>query len=106
MKEGSALMHVYVLERIVSLYYRPALCMFTKLGRDEVLMVPYKCCYFQARSAKVRIKVGAKIFHGGPLMEETSSDRKASALNQMHSKDLDVRGIKCCCFWFHYEVKL
>ena len=32
-------MHVYVWEHIVSLYYRTAEWMFTKLGRDEVLMV-------------------------------------------------------------------
>ena len=31
-------MHVYVWEHIVSLYYRTAQWMFTKLGRDEVLM--------------------------------------------------------------------
>ena len=31
-------MHVYVWEHIVSLYYRTAEWMFTKLGRDEVLM--------------------------------------------------------------------
>ena len=43
---GGALMHVhvYVWEQIVSLYYRTTSWMFTKLGRDEVLMVPYKCC--------------------------------------------------------------
>ena len=34
-------MHVYVWEHIVSLYYRTASWMFTKLGRDEVLMVPF-----------------------------------------------------------------
>ena len=33
-----ALMQVYVWEHIVSLYYRTAQWMFTKLGRDEVLM--------------------------------------------------------------------
>ena len=38
-------MQVYVWEHIVSLYYRTAQWMFTKLGRDEVLMVPYKCCF-------------------------------------------------------------
>ena len=38
-----ALMHVYVWDHIVSLYYRTAKWTFTKLGRDEVLMVPYKC---------------------------------------------------------------
>ena len=46
---GGALIHVYVWEHIVSLYYRTAKWMFTKLGRDEVLMVPYKCCCFSAR---------------------------------------------------------
>ena len=35
---GGALMHVYVLEQIVSLCYRTAWRIFTKLGRDEVLM--------------------------------------------------------------------
>ena len=34
-----ALMHINVLEQIVSLYYRTAKWMFTKLDRDEVLMV-------------------------------------------------------------------
>ena len=31
-------MHVYVWEHLASLYYRTAQWMFTKLGRDEVLM--------------------------------------------------------------------
>ena len=31
-------MHVYVWEHIASLYHRTAEWMFTKLGRDEVLM--------------------------------------------------------------------
>ena len=39
-----------------------------KLSRDEVLMVPYKCCCFSARSAQGRIQGGAKIGHGGPLI--------------------------------------
>ena len=34
-------MHVYEWEHIVSLYYRTARWMFTKLGRDEVLMAPH-----------------------------------------------------------------
>ena len=38
---GVALMHVYVLEHIVSLCYRTTWWMFTKLGRDEVLMAPH-----------------------------------------------------------------
>ena len=68
---GGALMHVYVWEHIVSLYYRTAKWMFTKLGRDEVLMVPYKCCCFSARAGKGRIQGGAKIGHGGvPFFNE------------------------------------
>ena len=77
-----------------------------KLGRDEVLMVPYKCCCFSARSAQGRIQGGAKIGHGGPLLQETSSsDWKATATNQMDSNDLEACGKKCCYFWFHSEVK-
>ena len=34
---------VYVLEHIVSLNYRIALWIFTKLGRDKVLMTPHIC---------------------------------------------------------------
>ena len=62
---GGALMHVYVWEHIVSLYYRTAVWMFMKLGRDEVLMVPYKCCCFSARHVQGRIQGGAKIGHRG-----------------------------------------
>ena len=61
---GGAHIHVYVWEHIVSLYYRTAEWMFMKLGRDEVLMVPYKCYCFSARSVKGRIQGGAKIGHG------------------------------------------
>ena len=54
-----------------------------KLGRDKVLMVPYKCCCFSARSAQGRIQGGAKIGHGGPFLQETSSsDRKATATTE------------------------
>ena len=60
-------MHVYVWEHIVSLYYRTAEWMFTKLGRHEVLMVPYKFCCLSARSIQGRIQGGAKIGQGGYL---------------------------------------
>ena len=64
-----------------------------KLGIDEVLMVPYKCCCFSARSPQGRIQGGAKIGHGGPLLQETSfSDWKATATNRMHSNDLEACG--------------
>ena len=73
---------------------------------DEVLKVPYKCCCFSARSAQGRIQGGAKIGHGGPLLQQTSSsDRKVIATNRMHSSDLKTCGKKCCYFWFHSEVK-
>ena len=62
---GGALMHVYVWEHIVSLYYRTALWMFTKLGRDEVLMARHMHKDVLIISAKGRIQGGAKIGHGG-----------------------------------------
>ena len=62
---GGALMHVYIWEHIDSLYYSTAQWMFTKLGRDEVLMVPYKWCCFSARFPQGRIQGWAKIGHAG-----------------------------------------
>ena len=77
-----------------------------KLGMNEVLKVPYKCCCFSARSAQGRIQGGAKIGHGGPLLQKTSSsDRKATATNRMPSNDLEAFGKKCYYFLFHSEVK-
>ena len=77
-----------------------------KLGMDEVLKVPCKCCCFSARSVQGPIQGGAKIGQGGALLQETSSsDQKATATNRMHSSDLETCGKKCCYFWFHFEVK-
>ena len=53
---GVALMHVYVWEHIASLYYRTALWMFTKLGRDEVLMARHMHKDVLAISAQGRIQ--------------------------------------------------
>ena len=51
-------------------------------------------------------RAGQKKVMGGPLLQETSSsDRKATATNQMHSSDLETCGKKCCYFWVHSEVK-
>ena len=105
-KEGGALMHVYAWEVIVSLSYRTDWWIFTKLGRDDVLMVPYKCCCFSARSVQGWIQGGAKVGHGGPLLRLTIfSDWKATATNRMHSNDLEACRMKCCYLWFHSEVK-
>ena len=72
-----------------------------KLGMDEVLKVPYKCCCFSARSAHGRIQGGAKIGHGGPLLQRTSSsDRKATATNRMHSSNLEAFGRSVVIFGF------
>ena len=73
--------------------------MFMKLGRDEVFIAPHMYWGVSARSAQGRIQGGAKIGHGGPLLQETSSsDWKATATNQMDSNDLEACGKKCCYF--------
>ena len=54
-------MHVYIWEYIVSLYYRAARWMFTKLGRDVEIMFPHLCLGFSANSAQGWIQGGAKI---------------------------------------------
>ena len=103
---GGALVHVYVLEHIVSLNYRIAWWIFTKLGRDKVLITPHICIDSWAKSAQGWIQGGAKIGPGGSLFKRTSSsDRKATATYWMHSSDLEAVGKKCCYFLFHREVK-
>ena len=102
--------------------------MFTKLGRDEMLMVHYKCCCFSARSVQTTVGIKCswsgiciKMFwpylprggsrarqnkSRGPLLQTTSSsDRKATATHWIHSNDLEACVMKCCCFLFHSIVK-
>ena len=50
---------------VFNFFSRTAWWILMTLGRDEVLMVPYKCCCFSARSAQGRIQGGAKIGHVG-----------------------------------------
>ena len=45
---------------IFDFFSRTAWWILMKLGRYEVLMVPYKCCCFSARSAQGRIQGGGK----------------------------------------------
>ena len=89
---------------IFNFFSRTAWWILMKLGRDEVLMVPYKCCCFSDRSAQGRIQGGAKIGHGGSPSSR-NFDRKATATNRMDRNDLEACGKKCCYFWFHSEVK-
>ena len=67
---GGALVHVYVLEHIVSLNYRIAWWIFTKLGRDKVLMTPHIYIDSWAKSAQGWIQGGAKIGPGGSFSKE------------------------------------
>ena len=50
---------------IFNFFSRTSWWILMKLGRDEVLMVPYKCCCFSARYAQGGIQSGTKIGHGG-----------------------------------------
>ena len=100
-KEGGALVHVYVLEHIVSLNYRIAWWIFTKLGRDKVLMTPLICIDSWAKSVQGWIQGGAKIGPRGSLLQRTSSsDRKATATYWMHSNDLKHLGRSIIIFGF------
>ena len=68
--------------------------MFTKLGRDEVLMVPYKCCCFWPDPSRGGSRAGQKEVMGGLLLQRTSSsDWKAAATNRVHSNDLEACGM-------------
>ena len=102
----SVVSSVVVNFHIFDFFSRCAWWILMKLGRHEVLMVPYKCCCFSARSAQRWIQGGVKIGHGGTLLQETSSsDQKATGTNRIHSNDLEACGKKCCHIWFHSEVK-
>ena len=55
-KGGGSLIHVHVLEHIVSLSYRTTWWMFTKLDRDEVLIITHLFIGFSANSNQRRIQ--------------------------------------------------
>ena len=58
---GGALIHVYVLEHIISLSYRTTWWMFTKLDRDEVLIITHLFIGFWANSTQGRIQGGGNL---------------------------------------------
>ena len=78
-----------------------------ELGRDEVLMAHTCVKVFRPdppRGGSRGAKIGQR---GSPSSKETSSsDRKATATNQMDSNDLEACGKKCCYFWFHFKVQI
>ena len=70
MKEGGgALMHVYVLDHIVSLCYKTALWMFTKLGRDEVLVAPHMWLDIGQTLPRGGSRAGQKYVNEGSLLK-------------------------------------
>ena len=75
--------------------------MFTKLGRDEVLMARHMHKDVLAIFAQGVDPGRGKIGHqggGSPSSKTSSSDWKATATNQIHSNDLEACVMKCCCF--------
>ena len=65
--------------------------MFTKLGRDEVLMAPHLWLDFSANPAQGWIQGGAKIGTSGvPSGRTASLDLKATVTKRMHSNDLEA----------------
>ena len=101
-KEGGLRLCMYVRQHIVSLYYRTTLRISTKVCRNEVLIAQHMRLCVSAISGQL----GAKLGHGGPLLQKTSSlDQKATSTKCMHRNDLEAYGMKCCCFWFHFEAK-
>ena len=80
-----------------------------KLGRDEVLMARHMHKDVLAIFAQGADPGRGKMGHRGGGMSflqiTSSSDRKATATNRIHSNDLEACVMKCCCFWFHSVVK-
>ena len=76
---------MYMYGNTVSLYYRTAQWMFTKLGRDEVIMALHIGLGFVADPPRVESKAVQKCLNEGPLFQRTySSDLNATATNRMH----------------------
>ena len=77
-----------------------------KLGRDEVLQVPYMFQGTLARSTQGRIQGRAKIDYGGNLLQTVNECkcRLQQQTKRMHGNDLKACLKKCCYFWFHSEI--
>ena len=87
--------HVFVLDHIVRLCYRTAWWMFTKLGRDEVLVAPHLWLDFPQTSPRGGSRARQKYVNEGSLLQRTaSSDWKATVTKRNHSNDLKACGKK------------
>ena len=95
---GGALVHVYVREHRVSLNYRITWWIFTKFGRDKVLMTPAHLYWILDQSAQGWIQGRAIIGLWGPSSKGHLQSWKATATNRMHSNDLKAFEKKCG-FW-------
>ena len=82
--------------------------MFRKLGRDEVLMAWHMHKDVLVLSAQGGSRARPNRLPGGgggcSPSSKSSSDPKATAINRIHSNDLEACVMKGCCFWFHSVV--
>ena len=94
-----------VLIYIFNFFSKTAWWISMKLGRDEVLVAPKRCCSW-ARSAQGWIQGGAKQGDGGSLLKNKTSSSRATATNRIHNYQWS-RSMwrKCYYFWYHSEVK-
>ena len=107
-KGGGALMHVYVLEHIISLSYRTTWWMFTKLDRDEVPIITHLFIGFSANSTQGRIrgrgggnlpKVGQ---WGVPSPKDFFFRSEFNSNKPNASPYPELKYCDCCCSdWFH-----
>ena len=111
MKEGDgALMHVYVLEHIVSLSYRSLfidlfLFIFTKLCRDvKVLMVRDLYLGSSANSSQEWVQDRAKIGEWDVSSPKDFLTLEGYSDNRMHRNDIEAFGKKCCYILFHSDA--
>ena len=88
-----ALMHVNVLKHIVSLCSRTMHLMnFDETWYGWRIKALYLCFGILVRSAQRRIQGGAKIGYGASILQNTSSDRAATATNRMHNRSVVIFG--------------
>ena len=103
-KGGGALMHVYVLEHIISLSYRTTSWMFTKLDRDEVLIITHLFIGFSANSTQGRIQGGGNLPKIGQCGIPSPKDFFRSECNSNKPNAApypELKSCDCCCSdWF------